>query len=240
MTQNALAYLSLQETKRHQLATEKEQQRSNLARETEAVRSNVAREVESNRSAVAREVLESRKHDITQAYNTWVTTEQTRSNMAREFETHRHNVVTEQTANAQTLNSALQGLNQSLGNLIQFKDSQTREYQAETDRLRQTSQDALGWANVGISQQQLAINQQNVQGQINRWNWMNTNEAAQTSLKQQETQSLIQLNQERVKSERNQRQIKWVDVIWSNANNMLRNFTQASEGAARLLQGGRR
>lgn len=55
MTQNQIAYQSLLEQKRSNLAREIETNRSNLANEVETHRANFAKEVETNRSNVARE-----------------------------------------------------------------------------------------------------------------------------------------------------------------------------------------
>lgn len=55
MTQNQIAYWSLQETKRSNLIREAETERSNKAKETETNRSNVARETETKRSNLVNE-----------------------------------------------------------------------------------------------------------------------------------------------------------------------------------------
>lgn len=55
MTQNQIAYWSMREGERSNLAREKEEHRSNVAREKELLRSNLAREQETNRSNMARE-----------------------------------------------------------------------------------------------------------------------------------------------------------------------------------------
>lgn len=63
MTQNQIAYWTLQETKRSNLINEAEQKRSNIAREAENTRSNVAKETELNRSNLIREAREGKLAD---------------------------------------------------------------------------------------------------------------------------------------------------------------------------------
>lgn len=77
MTTTQIAYWTLQEEKRKNLAQEKELNRSNLAREAENYRSNYARESENTRSNVAKERENERSNRAREAENA-------RSNIARE------------------------------------------------------------------------------------------------------------------------------------------------------------
>lgn len=91
MTQNQIAYWSLQETKRSNAAKEKETNRSNLAVEKETNRHNVATELETNRHNVQTELLMSqsnaetlRHNQAVEMTNDFVAKEQQRSNLAQE------------------------------------------------------------------------------------------------------------------------------------------------------------
>lgn len=57
MTANQIAYWTMQEQKRSNLADETERNRANVAKEVETNRSNLANEVERNRSNLANEAL---------------------------------------------------------------------------------------------------------------------------------------------------------------------------------------
>lgn len=85
MTRNQIEYFNAVESKRHNLASEKEANRSNRAREVETNRHNVVTEGETNRHNVASEV------------------EINRHNVATEREATRHNVVVEQQTRDQNL-----------------------------------------------------------------------------------------------------------------------------------------
>lgn len=99
MTNNQIAFWTLEhekaktaraqrETERSNKAREDETARSNLAREAETYRSNIAKESETNRSNIARET-ETKRSNVAKELET------ARSNRARETETNRANVESE-------------------------------------------------------------------------------------------------------------------------------------------------
>lgn len=103
MTQNQIAYHTLQETIR-----------SNQAREGETTRSNVARETETRRSNIANELLKHLQNVEAGRHNKATEVETNRTNVANELisdarnqETHRHNVVSEITQGADMVIDAL-------------------------------------------------------------------------------------------------------------------------------------
>lgn len=111
MTNNQIAFWTLehdkaktrraqQETERSNLAKERETERSNLAREAETYRSNVAKEVENHRSNAAKEA------------------ETYRSNIARETETNRANVANEFIKSTEVNDKAFSRLGPILGPVV--------------------------------------------------------------------------------------------------------------------------
>lgn len=180
MTQNALAYLNLQETERSNKAKEAETYRHDTVTEGETMRSNIARENENIRSNMANEA-NTRFRNQQEAYH-WSTmdAETMRSNMAREHETIRLNNLNYFLGQQNVLNNALGNLNTAVRNAQDYdiankqliytgQNAMIAQQNADTQRYAAEQTAAIGWANVQANMMNASTNWQNMMNQNSRW-----------------------------------------------------------------------
>lgn len=188
-----------EETNRSNVAKEQETKRSNLAKETETNRSNLANEAETKRHNIVSEVNTAQYNTILNNHYVRQDIETNRSNLANEqlkmmqnIETTRSNLAREaETARANTMNYMIATRNANIeqqrvdndytikvGQLaldthrVNLEQHKVANEQRRVEVLQQQAdqQYELGWLNYGISRDQIAINQENVRNQRNRWN----------------------------------------------------------------------
>lgn len=233
MTQNALSYLALQETNRHQTAVEAETNRHNVVTEGETLRSNVARENENLRSHLAEEA-NVRFRNVSEA-NHWAAqdAENMRSNMARESETIRSNNLNYFVNQQNVLNNALGNLNTAVGNIINLRKVDIEgaklgieQFNADTSRYKAEQDASIGWANVQINQQQANTAWQQMYNQASRWEsqtWADKENARANMIN---AQSQTNLNKQKIKESKTN---QFTSVI-NSAGNLLRGVGSLGKG----------
>lgn len=195
MTQNAIAYLSMRETERSNLAREKETNRSNLAREAETNRSNLANEknvkeynrilnnhyerqdYETRRANLEREDLAKRQQSEVERSNRVVQAETNRLNTANiinnaeQLSINRFIAVTSEATNRQN----------SYSNLISAQSNKKQAdialIRANTEETRVNNDYLLGIANHAVAQQDADTRRRQQQAQQARWSVQSANES---------------------------------------------------------------
>lgn len=138
MTQNQIRYWELQESKRHNSATEAETARANRVTETETNRANLARERETNRTNLANESLKSEGNLIN-----WFGAQTTRQHYsAMDAETNRHNIVTEEQNQTDVDNRGRKTDSDIEKNESDISTNDARQSQIQGDNLRGWNQDS--------------------------------------------------------------------------------------------------
>lgn len=206
MTQNAIAYMSNVETKRHNLATEKETHRANKAAENWR---NLTLN-ETVRSDQAQEAIKSMVNYINSEHFLRQDTENARHNQAVEWETQRNNVV----------NAGIAQQNAD-SNLINARANQAQvlvsQFNAETQRLAQQEVFRHNKSSEFLTSKQNEINQTNVTNQANRWNAQSAQGWALLSPQMSSYDSQTQLNYERAETEEWNRVINAVNAGFQGA-----------------------
>lgn len=138
MTQNQIRYWELQESKRHNAATEAETARANKVAEAETNRSNLARERETNRTNLANESLKSDSNIIN-----WFGAQTTRQHYsAMDAETNRHNLVTEGQNQTDVDNRGRKTDSDIEKNNSDIDTNTARQSQIQGDNMRSWNQDS--------------------------------------------------------------------------------------------------